>query len=182
MEFHHRTQGIETVEQLGIDLQCLGRRAFPSSQGKEFDRLLKGQFFQALHVKWQRKLGAPKPPETFRKLYDRLSSSMRSSTQHQLPPKLTHTGLVRRMSQQANRLGTQLVRTQTVRILGLTLPPPILQPMDDTAATDDISGVATEIIGVESPDHLQKHLVVQILLAPLLLDKYLTLMTSLMSN
>ena len=71
LEFHHRTQGNETVEQLGIDLQRLGRKAFPSSQGKEFDRLLKGRFFQALHVKWQRKLGAPKPQETFRELYDR---------------------------------------------------------------------------------------------------------------
>ena len=71
LEFHHRTQGSETVEQLGIDLQRLGRKAFPSSQGKEFDRLLKGRFFQALHVKWQRKLGTPKPQETFRELYDR---------------------------------------------------------------------------------------------------------------
>ena len=71
LEFHHRTQGSETVEQLGIDLQRLGRKAFPSSKGKEFDRLLKGRFFQALHVKWQRKLGAPKPQETFRELYDR---------------------------------------------------------------------------------------------------------------
>ena len=42
LEFHHRMQGSETVEQLGIDLQCLGRKAFLSSQGKEFDRLLKG--------------------------------------------------------------------------------------------------------------------------------------------
>ena len=49
----------------------LGQKAFPSSQEKEFDRMLKGRFFQALHVKWQRKLGAPKPQETFRKLYNR---------------------------------------------------------------------------------------------------------------
>ena len=33
--------------------------------------MLKGRFFQALHVKWQRKLGAPKPQEMFRELYDR---------------------------------------------------------------------------------------------------------------
>ena len=71
LEFHHKTQNNESVEQLGIDLQRLGRKAFPSSKGKEFDRLLKGRFFQALHVKWQRKLGAPKPQETFRELYDR---------------------------------------------------------------------------------------------------------------
>ena len=39
--------------------------------GKEFDRLLKGRFFQALHVRWQRKLVAPKPEETFIGFYDR---------------------------------------------------------------------------------------------------------------
>ena len=39
--------------------------------GKELDRLLKGRFFQALNVKWQRKLGAPKPDESFYALYDR---------------------------------------------------------------------------------------------------------------
>jgi len=71
LEFHHKSQGDETVEQLGISLQQLGRKAFPSMLGKEFDRLLKGRFFQALNVKWQRKLGAPKPEETFYDLYDR---------------------------------------------------------------------------------------------------------------
>ena len=34
--------------------------------------MLKGRFFQALHVKWQRKLGAPKPQEIFRKLYNQV--------------------------------------------------------------------------------------------------------------
>ena len=38
---------------------------------KEFDRLIKGRFFQALLVKWQRKLEAPKPGETFHELYNR---------------------------------------------------------------------------------------------------------------
>ena len=71
MEFHHRVQKDETIEDLGLELQALGRKAFPSIQGREFDRLLKGRFFQALHVKWQRKLGAPKPSETFQELYDR---------------------------------------------------------------------------------------------------------------
>ncbi len=33
--------------------------------------MLKGRFFQALHVKWQRRLGAPKTSETFQELYDR---------------------------------------------------------------------------------------------------------------
>ncbi len=71
LEFHHKTQGTESVEQLGISLQQLGRKAFPSMAGKELDRLLKGRFFQALNVKWQHKLGAPRPEETFYALYDR---------------------------------------------------------------------------------------------------------------
>ena len=65
LEFHHKTQGGESVEQLGILLQQLGQKAFPSMMGKELDRLLKGRFFQALNVKWQRKLGAPRPDEIF---------------------------------------------------------------------------------------------------------------------
>ena len=71
LEFNQKMQGGETVEQLGITLQKLGRKAFPGLKGKEFDRLLKGRFFQALHQKWQRKLGAPKSSETFQDLYDR---------------------------------------------------------------------------------------------------------------
>ncbi len=43
MEFHHKVQSI------GLELQALGRKAFPSIQGREFER---GRFFQALHVKW----------------------------------------------------------------------------------------------------------------------------------
>ena len=71
LEFHHKVQGKESIEELGMELQTLGHRAFPSSHGREFDRLLKGRFFQAIHVKWQRKLGAPKPGETFQELFDR---------------------------------------------------------------------------------------------------------------
>ena len=72
LEFHQKMQDSETIEQLGIDLQSLARKAFPELRGgKEFDRLLKGRFFQALLPKWQRKLGAPKPEETFQGLYDR---------------------------------------------------------------------------------------------------------------
>jgi len=51
-------------------LQALRRKAFPSSHRREFNQLLKGWFFQALHVKWQRKLGAPKTGETFQELYN----------------------------------------------------------------------------------------------------------------
>lgn len=68
LEFHHRTQGDESIEQLGISIQQLGRKAFPTIVGKDFDRLLKGRFYQALLVKWQRKLGSPKPDESFHDL------------------------------------------------------------------------------------------------------------------
>ena len=61
----------ESIEQLGIELQNLGRKAFPQMNEKELDRLLKGRFFQALNSKWQRKLAAPKPNETFNELYDK---------------------------------------------------------------------------------------------------------------
>lgn len=70
-EFHRKMQGKESIEELGMDLLALGRKAFPSSHGKEFDRLLKGRFYQAIHVKWQRKLGAPKTGESFQELFDR---------------------------------------------------------------------------------------------------------------
>ena len=66
MEFHQRMQlPEESIEQLGIALQKLAQKGFPQSKGREFDRLLKGRFFQALHTKWQRKLGAPKAEESF---------------------------------------------------------------------------------------------------------------------
>lgn len=71
LEFHRRVQGEESVEQLGMDLQKLGRKAFPSTEGKELDRLLKGRFYQALHPKWQRKLNAPRTDETFEQLFER---------------------------------------------------------------------------------------------------------------
>ena len=69
LEFHHRTQGNgESIEQVGISIQQLGRKEFPSIIGKDFDRLLKGRFYQALMVKWQWKLGCPKPDEGFHEL------------------------------------------------------------------------------------------------------------------
>ena len=70
LEFHQKSQGDDSVEQLGLDFQTLGRRAFPSVGAKEFDRMLKGRFYQALLPKWQRKLGAPKLEESFTELYD----------------------------------------------------------------------------------------------------------------
>ena len=71
LDFHRKVQGEESVERLGMQLQQLGRKAFPSIEGKDFDRLLKGRFYQALHTKWQRKLGAPRPEESFSQLYER---------------------------------------------------------------------------------------------------------------
>ena len=68
LEFHHKTQGNESIDQLGISIQQLGRKAFPSIVGKDFERLLKGRFYQALLLKWQQKLGAPKPNESFHDL------------------------------------------------------------------------------------------------------------------
>lgn len=53
IEFHQRMHKGESMEQLGIDLLDLGRKAFPKIVGTEFDRTLKGRFFQALHTKWQ---------------------------------------------------------------------------------------------------------------------------------
>jgi hypothetical protein len=70
LEFHDRTQGPEeSVEALGQSIQQLGRKAFPSITGKDFDRFLKGRFYQALIVKWQRKLGPPKADESFYDLF-----------------------------------------------------------------------------------------------------------------
>ena len=72
LDFHHRMQGdSETVKQLGISIQQLGCKAFPAISGKDFDRLPKGQFYQALLVKWQRRLGCPKPEEGFHDLLAR---------------------------------------------------------------------------------------------------------------
>ena len=71
-EFHRRhIEGDESVEQLGMDIQKLGRKAFPTLTGREFDRLLKGRFYQALITKWQRKLGALRPDEMFLQLFER---------------------------------------------------------------------------------------------------------------
>ena len=71
LEFHQLMQDTQSVEEVGIQLQRLARKAFPKSEAKEFDRMLKGRFYQALLPKWQRKLGAPKPAESFDDLYAR---------------------------------------------------------------------------------------------------------------
>ena len=62
-------QDKQSIEELGIKLQRLAKRAFPAITGKDLDRLLRGRFFQVLLPHWQRKLGAPKPEETFDELF-----------------------------------------------------------------------------------------------------------------
>ena len=64
-----------------MDLQKLARKAFPKMDMKEFDRLLKGRFYQALLPKWQRKLGAPKATESFDDLFTRARTFERHEQQ-----------------------------------------------------------------------------------------------------
>ena len=71
MEFHRLVETSGSVQELGMEIQRLGHRAFPSVTGNDLDHLLKDHFFQALLVWWQRKLGAPKVQETFQELFDR---------------------------------------------------------------------------------------------------------------
>ena len=81
LEFHQLMQDKQSVEELGVVLQKLARKAFPESGAKEFDRMLKGQFYQALLPKWQRKLGAPKTDESFEDLYARARTVERHNQQ-----------------------------------------------------------------------------------------------------
>ena len=60
MEFHQVIQKAQSVERLGLELQKLAKRAFPCLSGIDFNRQMKGRFFQALLPKCQCKLGAPK--------------------------------------------------------------------------------------------------------------------------
>ena len=81
LEFHQLMQDKQSVEELGVVLQKLARKAFPESRAKEFDRMLKGRFYQALLPKWQRKLGAPKTDESFEDLYARARAIERHDQQ-----------------------------------------------------------------------------------------------------
>ena len=81
LEFHQLMQEKRSVEQLGMVLQKLARKAFPKMDVKEFDRLVKGRFYQALLPKWQRKLGAPKAAESFDDLFTRARTVERHEQQ-----------------------------------------------------------------------------------------------------
>ena len=84
MEFHSLVQESQSVEQLGLQLQKLAHKAFPSFSGDDFDQLMKGRFYSALLPKWQRKLGAPKPSEKFIDLYERAKIIERHDQQFQV--------------------------------------------------------------------------------------------------
>ena len=83
MAFHSLVQEQQSTEQLGLDLQKLAQKAFPSLSRDDFDRLLKGRFYSALLPKWQKKLGAPRPTEKFRDLYERARTVERHEAQFQ---------------------------------------------------------------------------------------------------
>ena len=56
---------------MGLQVQKVAKRAFPTLVGKDLDGLMKGSFFQALLPKRQRKVGAPKTDESFAELFSR---------------------------------------------------------------------------------------------------------------
>ena len=67
LEFHHKMQVEERIEELVLELQSLGRKAFPSNHGREFDS--KGRFFKhCIACTVAKKVGAE---ETFQDLYNR---------------------------------------------------------------------------------------------------------------
>ena len=85
LEFHKLMQTGESVEQLGVWLMSLAKRAFPSLGVTEHDRLLKADFFLALLPKWQQKLGAPKVEESFNELYERAEWARDMTSSIKLP-------------------------------------------------------------------------------------------------
>ena len=48
LEFHQLTQTTQSVEKLGLQLMSLDKKAFPTLDKTQHERLLKGMFFQAL--------------------------------------------------------------------------------------------------------------------------------------
>ena len=83
VEFHSLVQENQSAEQLGLELQRLAHKAFPSLSGDDLDRMLKGRFYTALLPKWQKKLGAPRPTEKFNDLYERARTLERHDKQFQ---------------------------------------------------------------------------------------------------
>ena len=102
-------------------MQQLGRKAFPSIVGKDFDRLLKGQFYQALQVRWQRKLGAPKPDESFHDLL--VQARMLEEQEKQFSASRTRKSGRKSGSVDPRRSRRRLNRTVLGRILRKVLTP-----------------------------------------------------------
>ncbi len=71
----------QSVEEVGICLQRLAKKAFPGSTPKKWDRLLKSKCYQALLLKWHRKLSALKATEIFDDLYSRAQALERHDQQ-----------------------------------------------------------------------------------------------------
>ena len=125
LEFHHHAQGPnESVEQLGISIQQLGCKAFPGITGKDFDRLLKDRFYQALLVKWQHKLGCPKTDEGFHdllalaRMLEEHEKQFAASAQSQGEIKKTSSGTSRRVPQnKLSNKGGPAVEKQSERVL-----------------------------------------------------------------
>ena len=81
--FHSLMQDRQSIEQLGLQLQKLANKAYPSLSGTDFDRLLKGRFYSALLPHWQKKLGAPRTTERFHDLYERARTVEQHEAQYQ---------------------------------------------------------------------------------------------------
>ena len=113
IDFYHIMQANDSIEQLGITVQRLGRRAFPSMNEKEFDRLIKGRFFQALLVKWQRKLEAPKPGETFHELYNR-ARMMEQYERQYAASAATHSDQSSSKNDRPRKTATSLAKDESV--------------------------------------------------------------------
>lgn len=60
MEFNQVIQKAQSVQRLGLELQKLAKRAFPCLSGKDFNRQMKGHFFQELLPKCQRSWESPR--------------------------------------------------------------------------------------------------------------------------
>ena len=65
LEFQQLTQKEQFIEQLGLQLTQLAKKAFLTLGTTDLDRMLKGHLIQALLPQWERKLGPPKLDESF---------------------------------------------------------------------------------------------------------------------
>ena len=94
------------MEAVGRSIQHLGRKAFPSITGKDFDHLLKGRFYQALLVKWQCKLGPPKADESFHDLFARARMIEEYEKQYQASAEARNPTQTHRSTESARRVPT----------------------------------------------------------------------------